>query len=189
MIDFDIPDMPEDITPSWLSAALTASGSLSTGSVVGCDMTAIGEGFGNVGRAYRIAITYDTSQSDAPRTIVAKLHSKHPQNDRYWGQPGRNTYEKVQRFYLKIAPNAGIRTPKCYLAVTNWEARRSVSLLEDLGQMRPGDQVAGATAEDAITAATDWARFNARFWENDALDSIDDLPPSMCPHPELGCGF
>jgi hypothetical protein len=41
--------------------------------------------------------------------------------------------------------------------------------------MRPGDQLKGASAEDAITAARDWARFNATFWENDQLESLPEF--------------
>jgi hypothetical protein len=78
MIDVDIPDHPEEMTPSWLNSILHATESISTGKVVGCKTIPIGEGFGFVGRTFRIAITYDSPNAEAPQTLVAKLHSKHP---------------------------------------------------------------------------------------------------------------
>ena len=60
-------------------------------------------------------------------------------------------------------------------------ARRFGLLIEDLDTARVGDQVAGATLEDAEVALVALARLHARFWESPLLDR-DWLPrPSDAP--------
>jgi len=118
LIHVEIPDQPEEMTPGWLDSVLRAGGVISTSRVLDCDVSVFAEGVGFVSRVFRIGVTYDAREEGAPASLVAKLHSKHPQNDRYWGTPGRNAYEKEQRFYRDIAPTLELKTPGCYLGAT-----------------------------------------------------------------------
>lgn len=171
-----LPDVAEDLTAEWLDRTLRDTGVLSTGRVTRCEPTRFGEGIGFVSRIFRMAVTYDSPQPDAPHSLVAKLHSKHPQNDRYWSAPGRNVYEKESRFYRTTAERVSLRTPRCYLAETDWDQKRSILLFEDLGCIRPGDQVVGCTASEINLIAAELAQFNAAFWESDRLEAIEGLP-------------
>jgi hypothetical protein len=171
-----IPAGPDEITSQWLRTVL---GSVDVGldcEAKSCSVERIGQGIGFICRIYRVTLTYGHSSPDVPQSVVVKLNSDDPQFDRYWAQPGRSAYEKEARFYREIAATADLRTPCYYYDATDWDARRSVLVMEDLSWTRAGNQVDGYSADDAIVAARDWARFNAGFWNNDRLRSIGDLP-------------
>ena len=171
-----IPGSASDITPAWLTSVLQSSGAIHSANVIDCETNAIGEGVGFVGQLLRVKISYDTMEREAPTSLVAKLPSTNPQNDRYWGQPGRNAHEKEIGFYKNLAPGIELRTPRCFFGDASWENRLSVILLEDLSRVRPGDQLEGCPAEDAETVVRDWAHFNAAFWDNERLRQIPNLP-------------
>lgn len=168
-----IPADAHDISPGWLNTVDTLR---RDAEIVDCSTTRIGEDIGFICRIFRVQLTWNRQTDGCPDSIVAKLNSVDPQHDRYWARPGFSAYEKEARFYHEVAPGANLRTPECYYHEIDRDARRSVLLLEDMVDARPGDQVDGCSAEDAITAARDWACFNATFWENNRLREVPDLP-------------
>ena len=170
-----IPATPEDITPEWLTLVLRSAGEGQL-TVAECRSSTVGEGVGFIGEIVRFRLIYDPPAPAAPQSLVAKMPSTHRQHDRYWGQPGRNAYEKELRFYGHIAPALPLRTPRCFFGEVDWEGRRSILLLEDMSRTRPGDDLAGGSARDAAIVARDCARFHAAFWTNARLDRVPDLP-------------
>lgn len=171
----DLPQDPGDITAAWLDRAIRTSNP-DFPEVTDVRVDPIGEGVGFVGRVCRLSVTYAPAASEAPASLVAKLHSDHPQNVRYWGKRDSNAYLKELQFYRDIAPDVDLRTPICWFGRVDWDAKRAILVFEDLGIHRPGDQLAGCTAEDTIAVARNLARFNAGWWESDRLDTIYWLP-------------
>jgi hypothetical protein len=171
-----IPKGPNEITPAWLTSVLRSTGVIRDAIVIDCQVSTIGEGIGLVGQLLKLKINYDRAQPGAPLSLVAKMPSTNPQNDRYWGQPGRSIHEKEIRFYQSLAPSLSIRTPRCFFAAASWDKRLSIILLEDLSWARQGDQLKGCSIEDAKQIIREWAAFHAAFWNNDRLQNIPDLP-------------
>src|SRR5436305_12216411 len=64
-----IPRYPGDVTPQWLTAALSDSGT--PVEVAGVDVVAIGTG--QTGATYRVTPRYATDPGDLPQTFVIKL--------------------------------------------------------------------------------------------------------------------
>lgn len=64
-----IPRYPGDVTPAWLSAALSGRGA--PVEVAEVDVVAIGTG--QTGATYRVTARYATDPGDLPRTFVIKL--------------------------------------------------------------------------------------------------------------------
>jgi len=168
------PASASDLTTIWLNQVRDIEGH-NWPDAASTRVSQIGIGVGFICRVYRIEAEYN-SPSGAPSSFVAKLNSIQDQHDRYWATPGLSAYEKEARFYRDVAPIAKLRTPTRYFDQVDRDLKRSVLLLEDLSPMRPGDPVDGCSADDALAAARDWGRFNARFWKSDHLQTIDHLP-------------
>lgn len=64
-----IPRYPGDVTPQWLSAALSGRGA--PVEVAEVDVAAIGTG--QTGATYRVTARYATDPGDLPQTFVIKL--------------------------------------------------------------------------------------------------------------------
>jgi hypothetical protein len=153
----DVPRSLADLTPAWLSAALGAE-------VVAADVTTIAEGEGFMGRLGRVALTYAPGvdagdAADLPSSVVAKLPTDDP-GAVVLGQMLR-VWEREARFYAELAPRLPVRTPRAYYADGDRSSGIYALLLEDLSPYTCGDQIAGASADQA-EAAVEWlARFHA----------------------------
>lgn len=150
----DVPRTLADITPEWLSYALDTT-------VIGVDINPIAEGEGFMGRLARLRLTYADGSGGAahPATAVAKLPTDEPGSVAL-GQLLR-IWEREARFYLDLAPRLPVRTPRCYYADGDHESGIFAMLLEDLTPYTGGDQLRGATTEEAEAAIQWLARFHA----------------------------
>jgi hypothetical protein len=70
-------------------------------------------------------------------------------------------WEREARFYLDLAGRLPVRTPRCYYAGGDHESGIFALLLEDLSPFVGGDQVAGATPQQAAAAIGWLGRFHA----------------------------
>lgn len=161
------PRTIDDFTTEWLSEVLRAP---VTG--VRSEHIAVGEGFTSV--LARLSLTYDGDAGTAPATVIAKLPSEEP-GAVALGQLLK-LWEREARFYADVAPTLPVRTARNYFSGGDAETGLFTVVMEDLGQYRVGDQLAGSSQEDA-EAAIDWlAPFHARWWGRDDLDAFSWLP-------------
>jgi hypothetical protein len=170
-----VPRRPEEITPSWLSEALTGCGVANGARIVSVKAQSIGAGAGLFGQLARLHVTYDGGSNGAPRTLIAKMPTTHPGN-REIGNLFQ-FYEREARFYEEVAPGLEIRVPVCYFGVMDVAADDHVLLMEDLATgATPGDEVAGCTLKQAETAIEALARHHAPWWDHPRLDDLDWMP-------------
>lgn len=165
--ELDVPRTLDDFTPEWMSAVLGAK-------VMGVrsEHIAVGEGFTSI--LARLNLTYEADGGDAPKTVIAKLPSEEP-GAVALGQLLK-LWEREARFYADVAPTLPVRTAKCHFSGGDPATGLYTVVMEDLSQYRVGNQVAGATKEDA-EAAIDWlAPFHARWWGRDDLEAFAWLP-------------
>ena len=162
-----VPTTWEALTPRWLSDVLDAP-------VTDVRCEPIGGSVGFIGLLARLHLTYEGS-SAGPASVIAKLPSDDPAAralaDVY------RFYEREGAFYryLAAAPaGCGVRVPVCFAAVG--EGNDIALVLEDLCDLRVGDQVAGATTADAERALWTAADLHAAWWDNPALDTLDWMP-------------
>lgn len=159
-----LPATPEAITPEWLTAALRRGGALPAGVVTSVEPEVIGAGIGFIGTIARLRLTYDGAPADAPASLIAKLPSPDP-GSRMVGV-AFGLYEREVRFYSDLSKECGLPAPHAYFADYDAAAGQSVILLEDLAGGDFGDQVAGATPEQAEASIDAIARFHARWWQS-----------------------
>ncbi|HZN14221.1 MAG TPA: phosphotransferase [Acidimicrobiales bacterium] len=167
------PDSMSGITPAWLSDVLGAS-------VRSIEAQTIGEGVGILGELARLTIDYDDGAS-GPRSVVAKIQSPYAENRAV--ATHFRFYEREVRFYQELATSAaaGIGLPTCHFADIDLEQAEFVLILEDLGDGRFGDQVAGLDLADARVALEGLAGFHATFWGDPKLEKLEWLLPVSHP--------
>ena len=110
---------------------------------------------------------------NGPRSLIAKIPTQDP-NVRALLAAAR-VFEREARFYLDLAPQLE-SVPNAYHVAADFDADDYVLLLEDLGHLRTGDQVAGAASDEATAALRGLARLHAEFWRSPRLDALTWLP-------------
>ena len=85
-------------------------------------------------------------------------------------------YEREVRFYERIAEAVELRTPKRYYSLFDDETNDFVLLMEDMAPARCGDQLAGCSQEEAMTAMLNIAPFHATWWGKVDAPQLDWIP-------------
>ncbi|MCA9830728.1 MAG: phosphotransferase [Dehalococcoidia bacterium] len=179
-----IPAVMSDVTAAWLTAALTEGGALTSASIVSESKETIGVGVGILGELARVTLEYDRAEAGAPKTVVVKLPTQDP--------GGRGVaqllgfYEKEARIYHELAPQ--LAAPRNYYSARDVAADRYVIVMEDVGSVRQGNQVEGASAADAELLVREMAAMHARWWERAELAALDWLPTLNAPQMLMGQG-
>jgi hypothetical protein len=164
-----LPVNPSGLNPEWLTAALRSSGVLPAGSVTTAESSVIGAGVGFIGTIARLKVTYEGAPRGVPDTIIAKLPSEDP-GSRMVGV-AFGLYEREVRFYTDLAGTCGVPTPRPFFSHYDARAGQAVILLEDLAGGEWGDQVAGASPDQAALAIDAIGAFHAKWWKNPELAS------------------
>ena len=146
-----IPRRPTDVTAEWLSAALGAE-------VASARLSPVGTG--QTGATYRIALAYKANPGGMPETLVIKLPA---QDDAVRGGVTLGYLSEVA-FYARVADKMAVPTPQCfYSAITEGGADFAL-VLEDMSPAVQGDQIVGATAQEARLAVTALAGLHGPSW-------------------------
>jgi phosphotransferase family enzyme len=166
---------PGDVTPEWLTAALTDSAVLRHGRVTDARWQRVGQDYGFTGIIGRVLLRYESAGGDPPASLIAKLpmamdadvsgYRRAQERDREHKNRYYERCEREARFYREI-PVAF--APTLYYAAGDGEDRRVVLLLEDVRDGRQGDVLHGCSVEDAKLVIDHVAPFHANWWGNRA---------------------
>ena len=107
-----IPERVEELTAEWLSLVLRERKVLGAGRVSAVRHELIGDGEGFVGVIARLFLEVEPPDSNAPRTLIAKLPTSVAQN-RVLGEL-LGAYEREILFYEELAPELPVRVPDTY---------------------------------------------------------------------------
>ena len=174
MAALEIPAGLNAITPRWLTEALRSSDVLETGSVTRVRAEAIAGNQGFAGQVQRMHIAYSDARTDAPPSLIAKLHSPVRSTRELLRDLGAPTREL--RFYRQLAPTLELRTPGLYYGSVDPIGGAFILLLEDLAPARVGDPLVGCSADQIADALKHAAMLHARWWNSPELASIDWIP-------------
>jgi hypothetical protein len=163
----------DQVDAAWLTAALRASGAITTSQVAAVTATPVGNGL--VGDSFRFALTYDRPEPGAPASVVGKFPAADP-SSRASGASFR-LYLREVSFYREVASTVGIITPKAHYAEIDAAGEDFTLLFEDMGPARAGDQLAGCSVADAETAMLEAAALHAPRWADPTLLELDWLNP------------
>jgi hypothetical protein len=162
-----IADTIDDLTPSWFTSALQATGTLAPQVTVTSARSSV-IGTGQLGYVARIELTYDTASGGGPPSVISKLPSQDAGSREMGAAMG--VYEAEVRFYQEIAPLTSARVPTMYYGAVDPPTGRFTLLLEDLSaDSMPGDMVAGGTVDQAALAIGELVALQAPLWNNPVL--------------------
>lgn len=174
MNDLGIPESPHGIDAAWLNAAL--DGWPEIASVTHVD---IGEGTGIFGQISRLEVEYVAPADTSPSRMVVKMACLEPENLAVAHALG--IYERELRFYEELADSLPFRVPESHL-IQRSDDGRFVLIIEDLeGEFVVGDQVVGATPDQADAIVDALVPFHVQWWEHPDLDTLDWLPVPNAP--------
>lgn len=155
-----IPEHLDEVDSAWLSEAMGRPVT-----VADVERIAVGEGF--VGQLARLRLGDGTS-------VIAKLPTAEAGGRMLGGM--LRLWEREARFYADVAPQLSIRVATPHVNLLDPAAGRFCLVLEDLAPARAGDQVVGATIEQARQVVEYIGRFHAQWWEHPALAELDWMP-------------
>ncbi|RAV16137.1 aminoglycoside phosphotransferase [Mycolicibacterium sp. GF69] len=146
----NIPRGPEDVTPTWLGAALGAG-------VDAVEVTPIGTG--QTGATYRATVTY-AQQSALPTTFAIKL----PAQDDAVRERVALGYRSEVEFYTDVAEKVAIPVPGCFHSDITDDGTDFVLILADMAPAVQGDQIAGCSPVEARLAVEALAGLHGPSW-------------------------
>lgn len=186
-----IPGSAIAVTTDWMQQALAAGDGFDVPPIKGLNVESIGTGLGLLADLLRCHLTYHDREGtsggqsglERPATVIVKLPSSEAKSRRLCKQ--FELYKRECHYYRRLAAHVPLRTPT--LLYGDYEPRtdRFVLVLEDLGDMATADQIAGATAEQAIRAVRGIAKLAGHYWnrvDQPALaGSREELSPKYRP--------
>ncbi|MDA0365271.1 MAG: phosphotransferase [Chloroflexi bacterium] len=166
-----IPLAPADVTPAWLTAALSAGG-LTEAAVLSVRAERIAS---LTSTMHRLHITYRHDEASLPPTLIWKQSSVDPGVRAAFGHYRGSAYEREVRFYRELAPSPRTRIPRCYVAEYDSDSDEHVLLLEDVALTHAaGDAVRGVSVTDAARCLHELALLHAAHWSGPRpTDSTD----------------
>ena len=158
-------ERPDDLTCDWLGAAL------GTGPVAGFRFERIGTG--QMSECYRVTLEYADGAS-GPASVVLKVAATDP-NSRQTGL-ALGLYEREVRFYTDIAPTlADGPVAPCYHAAFDAATGAFDLLLGDAAPATVGDEIRGATVEQAMLALSELGRVHGPILGNPSVGQAEWL--------------
>jgi hypothetical protein len=150
--DTDVIERPSDLTAPWLTAAIGA------GTVT--DFAAERIGTGQMSECYRVQLTYANLEAEpgGPESVVLKVAATDPVSRQTGLALG--LYEREVGFYRDIAPRLGGPLAPCYHAAIDVSTGAFDLLLGDAVPAIVGDEIVGATIEQANTAVAELGRLH-----------------------------
>jgi hypothetical protein len=160
------PTLHADADVEWVRAATGLR-------CIGVRRERVGTGDGVLGELTRLHLTYAKGWA-GPCSLVLKRPSPFASNNeralRF------RLYEREVRFYEDVARTIDLRVPHCYASRWDDTTQEMVLLLEDLGDLRCGDQLAGLSSAQALVVAERMSRAHAQWWDSAPLASLLWLP-------------
>ena len=135
-------ERPSDLTADWLTSVLGATVT---------DFTVERIGTGQMSECYRVGLSYSDGAS-GPASVVLKVAAADP-SSRQTGL-AMGLYEREVRFYTDIAPGLHGLVTACHHAAYDPETGAFDLLLGDATPAVVGDEIRGASLEQAILALT-----------------------------------
>jgi hypothetical protein len=146
----NVVERPGDLTADWLTTAVGA------GDIADFSVERIGTG--QMSECYRVELTYADggSGNGRPGSVVLKVAATDPMSRQTGASLG--LYEREVCFYRDVAPRLRGPVAPCYHAAFDASAGIFDVLLGDASPAVAGDEIRGATIEQAQLAVTELAR-------------------------------
>src|SRR5215213_1993264 len=158
-----VVERPSDLTVEWLTAAL---------GVPVTDFAFERIGTGQMSECYRVGLTY-ADGGGGPISVVLKVAATDPVSRQTGLALG--LYEREVRFYTDIAPHIDGPVAPCYSSGLDAETGVFHLLLGDAAPASVGDEIRGATVEQAMLAVSELGRLHAPLLGQTAMADVEWL--------------
>jgi Phosphotransferase enzyme family len=162
------------LTPEWFTRALAHSEFFGTVTDAQCEPIGIGQ----MGRSYRVALTYSderrsgsSGQRSGPPSLVVKMAGGGLEARQRVAEGYRNEV----MFYSQIAATVDVSTPRCWYSAITDDGTDFTLLLEDLHPARPGVQVESCSLDQAEDAVANLAALHAPRWNDSTLPEMKGM--------------
>ena len=159
----DIVERPTDLTVAWLTAALGVPVS---------DFAFERIGTGQMSECYRVELDY-ADGAGGPNSVVLKVAATDPVSRQTGLALG--LYEREVRFYTDVAPRLDGPIAPCHHAAFDPETGAFHLLLGDAAPAVVGNEIVGATIEQAVLALSELGRVHAPLLGDTAMANADWL--------------
>jgi aminoglycoside/choline kinase family phosphotransferase len=130
-------------------------------------------GTGQMAESYRVSFI-DDAHSQLPPSVVVKVPSQ-SESSRAASRITR-CYELETGFYTHVRSLVGVSAPNCLHVWFDAPNDDFVLVLEDIVDGKQGDQISGATVEQARAAIDELVRLHAPLWNSTQLDTLGWMP-------------
>ncbi|MSO59177.1 MAG: DUF1679 domain-containing protein [Ilumatobacteraceae bacterium] len=173
------PLTPDDVTPTWLTAALQSTEVLPRDTdVISLHHESLGGGTGVFGVLVRLVVQYNKPTS-APTHMVLKLPTAAPENKAVALALG--IYVRETNFFSHLAARTPIASVHCLYSDMDIDAGEFVLILEEITHLAVGDQLGGANIAQLELALKEIAKWHAAWWMHPDLDAYEWLPTNDSP--------
>ena len=129
-------------------------------------------GTGQMAESYRVIFSQESGEKI--ESVVVKVPSQN-ENSRSASRTTR-CYELETSFYSSLRNSLKVETPKCFHVWYDEKSDDFVLVLEDIKDAIQGDQIIGATVEQADAAITQLVNLHAPMWGSEKLEQMVWLP-------------
>ena len=129
-------------------------------------------GTGQMAESYRVKFLQESGEKI--ESVVVKVPSQNV-NSRSASRATR-CYELETSFYSSLRNSLKVDTPKCFHVWYDALSDDFVLVLEDIKDANQGDQITGATVEQADAAINQLVNLHAPMWGSEKLNQIEWLP-------------
>ena len=129
-------------------------------------------GTGQMAESYRVKFSQESGEKI--ESVVVKVPSQN-ENSRGASRTTR-CYELETSFYSSLRSGLKVETPECFHVWYDAPSDDFVLVLEDIKDANQGDQITGATVEQADAAIAQLVNLHAPMWGSERLNQIEWLP-------------
>ncbi|MEZ5225767.1 MAG: phosphotransferase [Acidimicrobiales bacterium] len=158
----------DDLNAAWLTQVMRADGLDVT--VASLRRESLGEGVGLMSGLERLCIEY--AEGDGPEVLILKRPSDNDANRSVASL--FDLYRREVLFYRDVADRCAATMPGIYYA--DIDGDDFTLIVEDLSSRVLGDQIAGATLDQAQAVMRWMGRLHASFWDRVEDDTLEFLP-------------
>ncbi len=167
----DLVLRPDEITVEWLNQAMAQAGVLDGTEIRAFEYELIGTG--KMGDNARFTLQYAGERGSAPATVVGKFAAA-DDTARAMASAGGAYYNEVM-FYREFAPRTTMSTPRIYADALSEDKTEFVLLMEDMAPAQPGNNLEGASRQQAERPLAEAARLAAAFYGDTEFGARDHV--------------
>jgi len=130
-------------------------------------------GTGQMAESYRVTFVQGT-HGRIPPSVVVKVPSQ-SESSRAASRITR-CYELETGFYTHVQSLVGVSAPNCLHVWFDAPSDDFVLVLEDIVNGKQGDQIAGATVDQARAAIDELVQLHSPLWNSSQLDTLSWMP-------------